>query len=156
MTARSVVHDSFTLTRTYPAAPERVFAVWASESAKAVWFAQGDGPQESITAYELDFRVGGREWFEGTTPDGREFFYSAIHQDIVDGERIVASYEVLIDRRRISVSLMTVEITGVADGTEVRVSEQGAYLDGLDDNESRIVGVEGNLDELGKYLAAAG
>ncbi len=56
------------------------------------------------------FRVGGRERHHGTLPGGRAFSYDAIFQDIVDARRIVASYEVGIGGRRISVSLMTIEL----------------------------------------------
>ncbi len=37
MTARSVTHDKFTIERTYPAAPSRVFAAFASAEAKSSW-----------------------------------------------------------------------------------------------------------------------
>lgn len=39
MTNRSVLHATFTLERTYPATPARVFAAWADPAAKARWFA---------------------------------------------------------------------------------------------------------------------
>ena len=53
MSNRSTEHGSFTLTRTYPVPPERVFAAWSSQESKARWF--------GTPAYELDFRVGGTE-----------------------------------------------------------------------------------------------
>jgi uncharacterized protein YndB with AHSA1/START domain len=34
MTDRSVTHGSFSVERTYPAAPQRVFAAWATLEAK--------------------------------------------------------------------------------------------------------------------------
>lgn len=37
MTARSVIHDTFTIERTCPAAPPRVFAAFASAEAKSAW-----------------------------------------------------------------------------------------------------------------------
>ena len=37
MTARSVIHDTFTIERSYPAAPSRVFAAFASAEAKSAW-----------------------------------------------------------------------------------------------------------------------
>lgn len=39
MTEHPVLHSSFTLERSYPATPERVFAAWADPAAKARWFA---------------------------------------------------------------------------------------------------------------------
>ena len=41
-TATSVTHGSFTVERTYPCAPARVFAAWASRDAKNAWFGEGD------------------------------------------------------------------------------------------------------------------
>ena len=38
----TVSHDTFTLERTYPATPERVFAAWASSEAKGQWFGDDD------------------------------------------------------------------------------------------------------------------
>ena len=42
MTARSVIHDTFTIERTYPAAPSRVFAAFASAEAKNTLGDTGD------------------------------------------------------------------------------------------------------------------
>lgn len=42
MTARSVIHDTFTIERSYPAAPSRMFAAFASAEAKNTWGDTGD------------------------------------------------------------------------------------------------------------------
>ena len=54
MTTRTAEHGTFTLSRTYPVPPERVFAAWSSRESKARWFGAPATPD-----YELDFRVGG-------------------------------------------------------------------------------------------------
>ena len=152
MTDRSVVHGSFSIERTYPATPRRVFAAWASQPAKDEWFGEGDDFLASTDQYTLDFRVDGRERLGGKLPNGRTFDYSAVYHDIVDEARIVASYDVRIDGRRVSVSLMTVELTAVAEGTHLVMTEQGAFLDGLDSNDQRQEGAADSLDKLGQYL----
>jgi uncharacterized protein YndB with AHSA1/START domain len=149
---RTVAHGTFSVERTYPAPPERVFAAWASRSAKNEWFGEGDDFLASTDEYTLDFRVGGHERLAGTMPGGRTFTYDAYYQDIVDDRRIVASYDVRIDGRRNSVSLMTIELTPVTDGTKLVLTEQGAFLDGLDSNEQRREGAVDSLDQLGEYL----
>ncbi|HEX3336259.1 MAG TPA: SRPBCC family protein [Jatrophihabitans sp.] len=147
----SVVHDTFRLERTYPAAPERVFAAWASQSAKSQWFGEDDAATHDHT---LDFQIGGREHMSGKVPDGPTFSYDAVYEDIVDNERAVWSYSMHLDGRRISVSVATLEITGVAGGTSLVLTEQGAYLDGLDTSAAREEGTNQILDKLGDVLAA--
>jgi uncharacterized protein YndB with AHSA1/START domain len=153
MTERSVVHASFTIERTYPASPERVFAAWASQPAKAQWF----GPDETDAGAEhtLDFTVGGRERLHGSIPGGPSFEYDAVYQDIVDNERAVWSYDMHLDGRRISVSVATIELSGVPGGTKLVMTEQGAFLDGLDTNAQREEGTAEILDKLGAVLAAS-
>jgi uncharacterized protein YndB with AHSA1/START domain len=148
----SVAHGSFSIERTYPATPQRVFAAWASQQAKDPWFGGGDDFLASTSEYTLDFRVGGRERLEGMLPDGRKFGYDALYQDIVADQRIVLSYDVRIDGRRNSVSLMTVELDEVAGGTRLALTEQGAFLDGLDSNAQREEGARDSLDKLEKYM----
>ena len=150
--SRSVTHGSFTVERTYPAPVERVFAAWATPSQKNEWFGEGDDFFTSTNEYSLDFRIGGHERFDAVYGQARSFVYDATFQDIVESERIICSYDVLIDGRRISVSLMCVEFEGVAGGTRLVITEQGAFLDGLDTNEQRIEGATDNLDRLGAFL----
>lgn len=146
----SVVHDAFTIERTYPASPERVFAAWASLEAKSQWF--GDDEVESVKEHTLDFRVGGAEHLAGQA-GGMEFEFDATYHDIVPDARIVWSYDMHLNGARISVSVGTVELAGVPGGTRLVMTEQGAYLDGLDTNEQRAAGTRALLDNLGRYLA---
>jgi uncharacterized protein YndB with AHSA1/START domain len=152
MTNRSVAHGSFTIERVYAAPPQRVFAAWASQAAKDRWYGSGDDFLASTDRYTLDFRVGGLERLDGMLPNGHAFGYEAFYQDIVDDERIVMSYDVRVDGRRASVSLMTVELAGVSGGTKLVLTEQGAFLDGLDTNDSRQDGALDSLNKLDLYL----
>ena len=154
MTDRSAVHGSFTIERTYPVPPQRVFAAWASQPAKDRWFGTGDDFLAPTERYTLDFRVGGHEILEGRFPDGRTFGYEAFYHDIAEGRRIVVSYDVRVDGRRTSVSLMTVEFADAARGTKLVLTEQGAFLDGLDSNDQRQEGALDSLNKLEMYLLA--
>ena len=146
----SVVHDSFSIERTYPVAPATVFAAWASLAAKAHWFA--DEGVELVGDHTLDFRPGGREHLSAEA-EGKHFDFDATYYDIVENERFVWSYDMHMDGRRMSVSVGTVELTGVPGGTRLVMTEQGAFLDGLDTNEQRAEGTRQFLDNLGDYLA---
>jgi uncharacterized protein YndB with AHSA1/START domain len=133
MNARSVIHDTFTIERTYPATPSRVFAAFSSAEAKNIWGDTGDLAPAAGDAgvSEFDFRVGGRERF-GHKWQGTTFRYDALYYDIVPDQRIVYSYEMYADDARISVSVATIEFAKSGDGTALTYTEQGAYLDGID------------------------
>jgi uncharacterized protein YndB with AHSA1/START domain len=150
MTARSAVHATFTLTRTYPAAPARVFAAFSDPAAKARWFA--GPPGWKMEAREMDFRVGGREWVAGAHGDGQSFSFDALYRDIVPNRRIVYVYDMHLGDRHISVSLATVALEPAGTGTKLTVTEQGAFLDGHDDAGSRERGTRDLLEKLGASL----
>jgi uncharacterized protein YndB with AHSA1/START domain len=147
----SVVHDSFSIERSYPVSPDRVFAAWATIDAKTQWFGNEEGI-EPVGEHTLDFRVGGGEHLSAKA-EGMLFDFDATYYDIVENERIVWSYDMRMDGRRISVSLATVEISPAAGGAKLVVTEQGAFLDGLDTNEQREEGTRQFLDNLAAFLA---
>jgi len=158
MTERSVIHDTFSVERTYPAAPSRVFAAFASREAKDAW---GDDPDlepadGTADSTEFDFRPGGRERF-GFKYESRTYSYHALYYDIVPDQRIVYSYEMYADGARISVSVATIEFGKNGDGTALTWTEQGTYLDGIDGPQAPALRKEGTtemLDGLTRYLTA--
>jgi uncharacterized protein YndB with AHSA1/START domain len=149
MSERSVTHATFVVERTYDASPGLVFAAWADPAAKARWFGN---PDDGVDEFELDFRVGGREFNRGTAPNGKGYTFEARYQDIVPDERIVYAYDMHIEEARISVSLSTVQLSPEDEGTRLTYTEQGAFLDGLDTPEQRQQGTGGLLDALGEEL----
>ena len=150
MTERNVTHATFVIERTYDAAPARVFNAFADSAAKARWFV---GPDEwERSEFDLDFRVGGREVNRGGPPGGPVHGYEARYHDIVPNERIITTYEMYMDETRSSISIATVELEPAGDGTTLRLTEQGAFLDGTDSIESREQGTSELLDALGKAL----
>jgi uncharacterized protein YndB with AHSA1/START domain len=146
MSERSVEHATFVLERAYDAPPDRVFAAWSDPRAKARWFDGSEGE------FELDFRVGGWERGRGVLPDGREYTFQALYQDIVPGRRIVYTYDMLLDGTRISVSVATAEFRPERDGTRLVFTEQGAFLDGHEMPARREQGMGSLLASLGEWL----
>lgn len=159
MTTSSVIHDTFVIERTYPAAPSRVFAAFAAEEAKNDWGDTGDlepASGEHACPAVFDFRVGGRERFT-VEIEGSMYRYDALYYDIVPGQRVVYSYEMYKAGERLSVSVATIEFAGAAGGTVLTWTEQGAYLDGVDGVGVPALRKEGTaemLDGLAKYFAA--
>lgn len=150
MTEEFTHHATFVIERLYAATPARVFKAFSDPQAKARWFA---GPDDWVAGLrEADFRVGGRERLSGGPKGGTIHTFDAIYQDIVANERIIYSYDMHLDEKRISVSLATVEFKPAGSGTRLIFTEQGVFLDGYDDAGSREQGTRGLLDKLEAHL----
>jgi len=150
---RSVSHGVFTLERTYPSvSPQRVFDAFASIEGKNGWFT-APNDRWDIAERTMEFRIGGRERLKGQWKSGLVTEFDALYFDIIPGERIVYTYEMRLDGRKISVSLATFEFKAVpGGGTRLIHTEQGAFLDGYDDNGSREEGSREIMAKLTAYL----
>jgi uncharacterized protein YndB with AHSA1/START domain len=154
MSKRRVVHNSFTIERSYPASPAKVFKAWARAESKASWFA-GPGGWEQHKR-EFDFRVGGREVVVGQIPGQPvAHHFIAVYHDIVENQRIVYGYHMLAGDTPISVSLATVQIEPQGTGTRLVFTEQCAFLDDFNDGGGREEGSRLLLDNLGAFLKDA-
>jgi uncharacterized protein YndB with AHSA1/START domain len=142
----------FHLERTYDAPVARVWKALTDEKAKAKWFG---GPPDRMQLLErhMDVRVGGTECAKGRWEGGVVHTFDAIYHDVVENERLVYSYVMHLDDRKISVSLATMQLKADGGKTTLKVSEQGAFLDGYDDAGSRERGTGFLLDALGASLA---
>ena len=146
---RYVTHATFTLERSYPAPPARVFAAWADPAAKARWFAGGPG-----SGHQLDFRIGGREVARGGPDGGPVMTFESLYRDIVPGERIVYTSTLSAGDDVMTVSVTTVEFSPAAGGTRLVLTEQGAFLDGREEPGWREHGTAAQLDALAAALSA--
>ena len=149
----SIRQHDFTIERHFRQTPAQAFLAFADPELKQRWFAIPGSWTESERAN--DFRVGGGELAAGR--DGRgvhHLFRSRIH-DIVDGERIVYAYDMVIDGQLFSVSLATIEFHQLDDGgTHLIFTEHGAFFDGLEDPADREHGTGLLLDRLEAFLAS--
>ena len=152
--ARSIKHQSFVIERKLDYDPVAVFRAWTDPQAKARWFS---GPPDKWTedVREMDVRVGGRDRLAGRFVDGSESRFDAVYFDIVPDRRIVYSYEMHWQGKKISVSLATIEFVAAGRGTKLVVTEHGAFLDGYDDGGSRERGTLSLMDNLERSLGGA-
>jgi uncharacterized protein YndB with AHSA1/START domain len=151
MSKRSVEHASFCIERVYDAAPARVFSAWSSAEAKRRWFFCEDSWR--VLEHGFDFRVGGRERLSVEPPGGAPHSMDALYHDIVEGQRIVYSYDMYIGAERISVSLVTVALEAKGRSTRLTFTEQGVFLDGLASPAEREEGTRVGLENLATLLA---
>jgi len=148
---RSVMHGGFHLERSYDAPLARVWRALTDETAKQKWFAGPPGRWELLER-QMDVRVGGRERLRGRWEGGAISAFDAIYHDVIQNERLVYSYVMHLDERKISVSLATVQLKAGDGKTMLMLTEQGAFLDGYDDAGSREKGSGRLLDSLGASL----
>jgi uncharacterized protein YndB with AHSA1/START domain len=149
--ARSVVHATFHLERTYDAPAARVWKALTDEAAKQTWFGGSPGQWELLERH-MDVRPGGTERLKGRWEGGVVSSFDATYHDVIEHERLVYSYEMHMDDRKISVSLATMQLKAEGGKTTLLVTEQGAFLDGYDDAGSREQGTGHLLDALGASL----
>jgi uncharacterized protein YndB with AHSA1/START domain len=148
---RSVVHANFELQRTYDAPVSRVWRALTDEAAKQKWFSGPPGRWELLER-RMDVRAGGSERLKGCWEGGVVSTFDATYHDVIPNERLVYSYEMHLDEKKISVSLATLQLKASAGKTTLMVTEQGAFLDGYDDAGSREQGTGHLLDALGRSL----
>ena len=147
------IHSSFTIERTFPASPARVFSAFADPAAKAAWF----GAPPGGTEYErsLDFRAGGSERLHASHPDGKVSLYVAHIHYIERDRRLVYSYFMEVNDKPMSVSLATMDLISEGKGTRLVYTEQAVYLDGNDGTASRKQGTEWLFGKMGDWAGGA-
>jgi len=148
----SIRQHDFTIERRFRQSPEQTFQAFANPELRRRWFRVPDSWTD--TEWSLDFHVGGGELNAGRDHRGTHHLFRGRFHDIVNGERIIFAYDLLIDGRLTSVSLTTVELrSDDDDGTHLIFTEHGAFLDGLDDPAEREHGTGLLLDGLETFLA---
>lgn len=152
----SAIHSTFTIERSFPQLPARVFSAFAQPALKRRWYAEGD--QHEIQDFHMDFRSGGIERFryrfkEGHPIAGSEIANESTYQDIVDQKRIVMTTRMSLNGRPIVVMLATFEFVPAKGGTDLILTHQGTYIDWPDGVRMIEMGWRGLVERLAKELA---
>src|SRR5258708_22284513 len=155
MEEQSVVHSTFVIEKSYPQAPERVWAAFAQPARKRRWYAEGD---HEIQEFEMEFGVGGSErlsyrFKEGHPIAGQVIANESHYQDIVPDHRIVTSSKMSLGGKPVTVTLVTLEFLATATGTDLICTHQGAYIEWADGPQSLEAGWRTLFDRLERELA---
>jgi uncharacterized protein YndB with AHSA1/START domain len=139
----SVIHSTFVIERTYPKPPEAVFSALTNEAQRRRWFAEGDS--HDVEEFKIDFRIGGAEraryrFREGTPFKGVALTNEGIFEDIVPNQRVVTASTMTLGDKRISASLVTIELLPSENGTDLICTHQGAFFEGADGPQMREAG----------------
>jgi uncharacterized protein YndB with AHSA1/START domain len=156
----TVVHNTFVIERTYIAPIDRVFAFFSDPTQKRRWYA-ADSETGTTESFEMDFREGGIErnryrMNERTPFPGAVLANDGTYQDIVAGRRIVLATSMSLADRRISCSLITVELLESSRGTKMIFTHQGAFFEGSGGPDMRQDGWERLLNRMGEALTHQG
>lgn len=151
MTERTLTHSTFVLEREYKVPPAKVFQAFADPAIKATWFDDPGGDWTLLGSTSV--REGGHEYNESRFgADGPVSRFDARYHEIVEDLRIVYSYEMRADGARLSRSRSPRSSWPPSPaGTLLTLTEQGVYLDGLDNTGQR----ERGMRELLEALAGA-
>ena len=152
----TVKHSSFTLERSVPTSPDRVFSAFSDPAKKIRWHA--DGRNSEVIAFEMDFRVGGTElhryrFKDGTPFPGVELKNDWIYQEIVQNRLVVSANAMDLGGKRISASLVTIELLPTETGTDLICTHQGAFFENSGGPEMREAGWRSLFDKLAAELA---
>jgi uncharacterized protein YndB with AHSA1/START domain len=160
MSKSNLVHDTFVVERSYPVAPARVYAAFADDELKRRWFII-DKSMATTEVYQNDFVVGGKETtrfrFADTSPGGSAagtvMGNDSIYMDIVENERIVYTYSMLVGDARISTSLTTIELLPEGKGTRLVFTEHAVFFGESDALQHRKHGVTHMLGKIAEVIA---
>lgn len=117
----TTTEDKVEVRRTFPVSRERIFAAWTDPEEMKQWFGGDHCRASGIT---VDFRVGGSYSVTGCR-ESETWNLAGVYREIIPPSRLVYTWQWLDDPDwEGGPSLVTVEFTEVADGTEVSVTHE--------------------------------
>lgn len=152
--AASVAHETLVFDRSIRASPQAVFAAYADARVRARWSAPS--PTAAVIYSSTDFRVDGVDSFRCGSADDLRFTGVVRYLDILDGQRIVYSEVISTSEARLSVSLVTWELSTEGSGTRLVVTDQVTSFVGTEMIDGSRAGMNGALDNLVGLVDADG
>ena len=144
-------HGSLSLTRQMNAPREKVYEAWTKLEHRKHWFV---GPAWTEINRSLELKINGIEIAHGCFADGTETIYTARFHLIEPNIRLIYAFDMQVGGKLFSVSLAGVEFKSKSTGTELTYTEQGLFLIGEYNAESRTAGTNGLLSQFSSYVAS--
>ncbi len=110
------------ITRTFDAPPDAVFAAWTTPTQFGRWFGTESTKVEDVS---MDVRVGGAWKARMILPDGNEIGWHGSYQEVEAPSRLVMT---LSDRPGDQFELVTVELRSAGGGTEMTFTQSGGNM----------------------------
>jgi uncharacterized protein YndB with AHSA1/START domain len=148
MSAKTTEKTSLEIKRFINVPRNRVYAAWADPAQLRQWF----GP-ENVRTRDLvaETRVGGKFRWDLTNPEGEEMTVQGEYRELQPGRKIVFTWQWQDDETWESHnSIVTVELSDVAGGTELRLLHEQLPSEESRDNHND--GWNSLLNKLGKFL----
>ena len=144
----TLIHDTFTLDRTYDTILAEVWRAWVDPEIRAKWFRAPEGWQ--LLERKLELRPGGQEILHGRMPNGTETRFVSTFHVIAPERHIVSAYDMHVGGSQMSVTLATLDLEPSGTSTRLRYTEQSVYFDGNPESPiGRKRGTSWHLDNLG-------
>jgi uncharacterized protein YndB with AHSA1/START domain len=145
--ARIKEKPSLKLTRSYAAAPDKVWRAWTDPQALKKWW--GPGPGEPVSLAELDLRVGGRFRIVFGGPDGKAHECAGVYKEVVPNRKLVFTWtwpNTTPERE----SLVTITFRAAGKGTELEFRHEQLFDEKVRDDHQR--GWRSSFDKLERFL----
>jgi len=144
------LHAVLVFEREISAPPQAVFVAIKDPVARAQWGAPSD---TAVVIYDqAEFREGGQDRFRCGSRGNPNIHGVTHYLDIVPDRRVVSSETVVVDGKRLCVSLTTLELTPDGDKTKLKSTTQLASFIGEDMVRGHTTGANASLDSLVRYL----
>ena len=148
----TILHDTFTLERTYDATVPEVWRAYTDPELRQRWFHAPEGWELLERRYEL--REGGQEVLHGKMPNGTETLFVCTFHVIAPKRHIVTAYDMHVGGALLSVSLSTMQLAAAGKATRLQITEHGAYFDGRAESpRDRARGIGWHLDNMRELFA---
>lgn len=145
----SMKYGGLSLTRQINAPREKVYEAWTQLEHRKHWFLS---PVWTEIRRSLDLKKNGIEIAHGRFEDGTETIYTARFHLIEPNTRLIYAFDMQVGGVPFSVSLAGVEFKSKSNATELTYTEQGLFLVGEYDAESRTAGTDGLLNQFLSYV----